>query len=283
MRPRRQILPVFLPILLLAGVAATKPAAARGRLEAHYTASLAGIPIGKGSWVVEVGESHYSAAASGITTGLLRLFTGGEGTSAAHGTLGGDKPGSSLYASTIISRSKTDEIRLAITDGNVKTNKVDPPVDDDPERIPVTEAQKHGIQDPMTASLVRVPGDGRVVAPEACDRRLRVFDGRLRYDLALAYKRMDQVKADKGYAGPVVVCSVKFVPIAGYIPSRRAIKYITEQRDIEVWLAPIAGTRVLVPFRAQSPTPIGEAVLEAGQFVSVATPTRASIKRSHGK
>ncbi len=72
---------------------------------------------------------------------------------------------------------------------------------------------------------------------------------------------MDQVKADKGYAGPVVVCAVYFSPIAGYIPSRAAIRYIAKQRDIEVWLAPIAGTRVLVPFRAQGPTPIGQVVL----------------------
>ena len=87
---------------------------------------------------------------------------------------------------------------------------------------------------------------------------------------------MDKVKADKGYAGPVVVCAVYFSPIAGYIPSRAAIKYIAKLRDMEVWLAPIAGTRVLVPFRAQGPTPIGQAVLEATQFVSVAIPTRAS-------
>jgi hypothetical protein len=39
---------------------------------------------------------------------------------------------------------------------------------------------------------------------------------------------------------------------------------------MEVWLAPIAGTRVLVPFRAQGPTPIGEAVMEATQFVTIA-------------
>ena len=68
---------------------------------------------------------------------------------------------------------------------------------------------------------------------------------------------MDKVKADKGYAGPVVVCAVYFSPVAGYIPSRAAIKYIAKLRDMEVWLAPIAGTRVLVPFRAQGPTPIG--------------------------
>ena len=47
-------------------------------------------------------------------------------------------------------------------------------------------------------------------------------------------------------------------------------------RDIEVWLAPIAGTRVLVPFRAQGPTPIGPAVLEATQFVSARPADRAA-------
>jgi len=45
---------------------------------------------------------------------------------------------------------------------------------------------------------------------------------------------------------------------------------------MEVWLAPIAGTRVLVPFRAQGPTPIGRMVMEATQFVSVAVPSHAS-------
>jgi len=51
---------------------------------------------------------------------------------------------------------------------------------------------------------------------------------------------------------------------------------VSKLRDIEVWLAPIAGTRVLVPFRMQGPTPIGKFVLEANQFVSAPIPTRAS-------
>ena len=128
----------------------------------------------------------------------------------------------------------------------------------------------------MTASLLRTPGNGDPLSAEACQQTLSIFDGRLRYDLQLAFKRMDKVKADKGYAGPVVVCAVYFTPVAGYIPSRTAINYIAKLRDIEIWLAPIAGTRVLVPFRVQGPTPIGQAVLEATEFVSVASPTRAS-------
>ena len=51
-----------------------------------------------------------------------------------------------------------------------------------------------------------------------------MFDGRLRYDLKLDFKRMETVKAEKGYHGPAVVCAVYFTPVAGYIPDRPVIK-----------------------------------------------------------
>jgi hypothetical protein len=175
---------------------------------------------------------------------------------------------SSVYAATIIGRKPIDSIRFAIANGNVKDLKLDPPPDEDPERIPITETSQRGVLDPMTALLVRIPGSGDLLAPEVCQRTLEIFDGRLRYDLQFAFKRMDKVKARKGYSGPVVVCSAYFAPIAGFVPSRAAIKYLTKQRDMEVWFAPVAGTRILVPYRAQGPTPIGQAVLEASDFVS---------------
>lgn len=274
--------PVFRSFAVCAALAAAAgalatPAWAQGKLEARYSVTLAGLPIGKGSWVISLDESRYSAAASGVTTGLMRVFTGGEGTTASHGVINGGTLVSSVYAATIKSRKKTDEIRLTVNNGTLKELKVDPPPEKDAERVPVTKAHEHGILDPMAAALLRVPGDGNPLRPEACARKLSIFDGRLRYDLQLAYKRIDHVKADKGYAGPALVCAVYFSPIAGHIPSRRTIQYLTHLRDIEVWLAPIAGTRVLVPFRASGPTPLGEARLEAEQFVTVGRPTRASL------
>jgi hypothetical protein len=256
--------------------AAIPQANAQGKLDAQYTMTLAGIPIGKGSWLIDIADSQFSATANGKTTGLLRAFTGGEGTSAAHGTLQGGRLISSIYSSIITSSKKKDEIRVTTANGNVKDVSVDPPLDNDPERVPVTEAHQHGIFDPMSAALMPVPGAGDPVSPDACKQTTAIFDGRLRYDLKFVFKRMDQVKADRGYAGPVVVCAVYFSPVAGYVPSRAAIRYIEKLRDIEAWMAPIAGTRVMVPFRLEGPTPIGRAVLEATQFVSVPTPTRAS-------
>jgi hypothetical protein len=95
----------------------------------------------------------------------------------------------------------------------------------------------------------------------------------MRYDLRLEYRRMETITAEKGYKGyqgPAVVCAVFFTPIAGYVPDRFAIRYLTERRDMEITFAPIAGTRVLVPFRIKIPTPIGAGMVEAKEFSTAA-------------
>ena len=272
----RQILRPMRIALAAAGVCAAMPAFAQGKLDAHYVVTLAGIPIGKGSWTIEVAETHYSASATGATTGLMRVLTEGEGSTTAQGTLGGGKVLSATYVSTIKSRKQKDEVHVTLDKGDVKDTRSDPPPDHERERVTVSETDLHNVFDPMTASLLATPGNGNPLSAEACQRTMPIFDGRLRYDLKLAFKRMETVKAEKGYSGPVVVCAVYFTPVSGYIPSRATIRYLSKQRDMEIWLAPIAGTRMLVPFRAQGPTPIGEAVMEATEFVSVVTSTHAS-------
>jgi len=131
----------------------------------------------------------------------------------------------------------------------------------------------------MTASLLRVAG-ANPLTPGACQRSLAVFDGRMRYDLRLAYKRTAAVRAEKGYAGPALVCAVYFHPIAGHVPERTVIKYLRDSRDMEIWLTPIAGTSVVVPFRVTIPTPFGLGVLEAKQYVTVTGRTRAATSGS---
>lgn len=274
--------PVVLAALCaaLGSWAAAGPAAAQSRLDARYTASLAGLPIGEGSWAITIADETYSAVANGTTTGLMKAFTGGHGQTVTNGTLQAGKPALSSYSANIYSYKKVDDIGFKVETGAVKDLRLDPPAETDDDRVPVTDDTKRGVLDPMTATLIRMPATGDLMATEACQRTLPVFDGRLRYDLNLAFKRMDQVKSDKGYSGPVVVCAVSFSPVAGYIPTRAAIKYLKEQKNMEMWLAPIAGTRVLVPYRVEGPTPVGRAVLEASEFVVTALPSREPIKAS---
>ena len=258
-------------------VATVNPAQAQGRLDARYAVSLGGVPVGKGAWVIDIAENQFTAAASGATAGLLRVFASGQGSGASRGYIVGGNPVPATFAASITSDKKTEEIRMTLASGDVKEFAISPQLPVDPERIPVTEAHFHGVSDPMTGSLLRVPGTGNPLTPQACQRTTPIFDGRMRYNLQFAYKRMEQVKADKGYEGPVVVCAVYFTPVAGYVPHRPTIKYLASQRDMEVWLAPVGSTRVLVPYRISIPTPIGVGVMQATQFVSVALPRAAAV------
>lgn len=251
-------------------------ALAQGRVDAQYEVTLAGVPIGRGVWVIDIHSDQYVATANGKTTGLLRVFASGEGSTAARGHVSNGRLIPSSYASSVTTGKSTEELRITLAGGNVKDFSVEPPTPPHPDRIPVTEAHRRGVTDPMSAALAQVPGTADPVSPEACNRKVSIFDGRMRYDLKLAYKRMETVKSGKGYQGPAVVCALYFVPIAGYIPERLAIKYLIAQRDIEAWLVPVAGTRVVVPYRVSIPTPLGTGVLQATEFVTVAQPGRQS-------
>jgi hypothetical protein len=269
----------------LAGIvgafATTGSAHAQARLDARYVVTLAGLPIGRGSWVVDISNDEYTVVANGKTTGLLSIISDGQGTTAARGHVVRGNLVPSAYVSSITADRNTEEMRITLANGNVKDSVIEPTPPPHPDRIPVTDAHRKNVSDPMSGALARVAGTGDVLSPEACNRKVSLFDGRLRYDLKLAYKRMDSVKADKGYEGPAAVCAITFVPLAGYIPDRKAIKYLIAQRDIEVWLVPIAGTRFVVPYRLTIPTPLGLGVLEATQFVATPQPSRASAAVTH--
>src|SRR6266516_1825633 len=257
-------------------LAALPPAFAQGRLDARYVATLAGIPVGMGAWTIDISDDQFSASASGGTAGLLKAFAGGSGTGASQGRVVNGALVATNYSASTTTSKKTEAIRIVLANGNVKEYAIEPEPPVDPDRIPVTDAHRRGVYDPMTGSMLRVPGAGDPLSPEACRTGAAIFDGRMRYDLKLDFKRMETVKAEKGYRGPVVVCAIYFSPVAGYIPDRPVIKYLAAQRNIEIAFAPVAGTRILVPFRIVIPTPLGTAMLEATQFVTQASPPRVA-------
>lgn len=256
-----------LGVLAVGGLIATD-ARAQGRVDAQYEVTLAGIPLGKGSWVVDIAEDQYSALGSGKTTGLISMISTGEGVGGAQGRVVRGQLAPSAYSVTMKTNKKVEVLKIALANGNVKDFSIEPEPPVHPDRIPVTEAHKRGVTDPMTGSLLRVPGNDDPVSPGACASGQAVFDGRMRYDLKLEYKRMETVKVEKGYQGPVVVCALYFSPVSGYVPDRAAVKYLTKARDMEVWFAPVAGTRYLMPFKVVIPTPLGTGIMQATRFVT---------------
>ena len=169
-------------------------ASAQGRLDAQYEASLAGIPVGKGTWTIEIGDDAFSASAQGGTSGLLKAFSGGTGTGASQGRVVNGALVANAYIATTTTSKKSETIRLVLANGGVKDFSIEPEPPVDPDRIVVTDAHRKNVLDPMTGSMLRVPGNGDVLSPEACRTGAGIFDGRLRYDLKLDFKRMETVQ-----------------------------------------------------------------------------------------
>lgn len=260
------------PMLALMLAAVPGSALAQAKLEADYTISLARIGIGSVATRAEFGDGRYSVTMSGRARGLLRIFASGEGSLTARGTLDNGRPVPAEFVARTTTDDDTLDVKLVIADGNVTALSASEPKPD-PDRVTLTEAHRRGILDPLTALLVPMAAEGDGLGEMACRRTLPIFDGRRRFDLRLAFKRMDKAKAGRGYSGPVLVCSVAILPVAGHRRSSAMIKYLTDGRDIEMALAPVAGTRVLAPLRMSVANMLGDLVVQADRFQVVAQPS----------
>ncbi len=251
---------------------------AQSRLEADYSIKAARIPIGSITATVETADDQYAMSMSGRASGALRILSASEGTFNARGTLVNGKPLPSEFAAKTKSDDDTLDVKMTFQDGSVKelTASAPPPSND---RVPLTETHRQNVLDPLTALLVPGPDSGELLAAAACQRTLAVFDGRRRFDLKLVFKRMDKVKAEKGYAGPVAVCAVTFLPIAGHRASSPLLKFLTEGREMEIALAPIEGTRLLAPFQILVVSMVGNLAITATRF-EMLPPVRASAAPS---
>jgi Protein of unknown function (DUF3108) len=197
----------------------------------------------------------------------------GEASFSTQGTIKGGHPVPTTFTSKIVSNTETSDVTMVLDEGNVKELAATPPPSSD--RVPVTNSNRQGIVDPLTAMMFSAAAAGEGLSQEACRHTLPVFDGNHRYDLKLAFKRMDKVTAEKGYVGPVVVCSVGYEPIAGHRPSTPLVKYLSEGREMEIALAPIAGTRLLAPFRLSVVSTLANLMIEATRFETIMAPAPA--------
>lgn len=255
--------------MALAG-AWTAPACAQVRFDAQYTLSMAGLAIGKLTWQTRLGASDYTTVANGRIVGFLSLLVSGEGKVSVMGQVKDGRPQPVSFASSIVREDEKVGVQIGFDGSRVRDLHVDePPLEDD--RVPIAETHKLGVIDPLSAFLI--PGAADPTARESCERTLAMFDGRRRYDLALAFKRTDVIKGEGGAARTALVCSVRFTPMSGHRASSQFVKFLSEGRDIEVWLVPVTGTRILAPVRLSVASLIGSMVLQANQFETTSLTT----------
>ena len=269
---RRTIEPLLgaaLAAALLCAPAAAAPrgkaaSAAQSAVTVDYGINLAGLPIGTARLAGSFERERYNMDVSATLTGLVGAITGGQGSARASGTLGAaPQPGAFSIATRTASSGIA--VRMALARGSVVQAEVTPPLIDMQDRVPVTAANRRNIMDPVSALLMPAQARAEPMDPANCNRTLPVFDGATRFNVVLSYAETREVKKP-GYAGPVLVCSARYQAIAGHRPDRPGVKFMEDNREMSVWLAPVEGTRVLIPLRISVMTTIGTNIIEATRW-----------------
>ncbi|MDP4021607.1 DUF3108 domain-containing protein [Methylobacterium sp. NEAU 140] len=269
------------PILLHAPAEARSRAAKAAKpgttaVAVEYGINLAGLPIGTAHLAGAFERDRYTMDVSATLTGLVGAITGGQGSARASGVLGaGPVPGTFSIATRTAHAGIA--VRMALARGNVVQTEITPPLLDMQDRVPVTAANRRGIMDPASALVMPVRAQGAPTDPENCNRTLPVFDGATRFNVVLSYAETREVQKP-GYAGPVLVCTARYQAIAGHRPDRPGVKFMEDNREMSVWLAPVEGTRVLIPLRIAVLTQIGTNIIEATRWTGPAAPTAGAAQ-----
>lgn len=232
---------------------------------ATYALSIIGLPIGQAHAQANLQPDSYKVDIGLQLGGVASLVTKAKGAATASGQILNATILPAAYANTTANSTETRTVRMGLQAGTVRAIDISPPFFDMDGRVPVTDAHKTRIVDPVSALVMSVPPGQPLVGASACDRTVPVYDGLVRFNVTLSFAGVKNVRT-KGYSGPVTVCTARYTPIAGYKLDSESTRYMANNRALEAWLAPVEGAHLVVPYYVSVGTKVGTLVIQAVDF-----------------
>lgn len=229
------------------------------RIAVGYRIDLDNFNLGSFRFNASLKGSDYRVQGAGHFSILGGLLYDLRTTTASSGKVTSAGPEPAAYMLSYVGGGDSGQLRMSFDSGAITTLSIIPRRERDLREIPVTKNQLTGVLDPIAAAFFHAHSNDPTGDLKVCDQTVPVFDGEWRYDLVLAPKRKAAVRkqATSGYASYAVVCKVRFKPISGYAPDDPNIKVMSYTDDIEVWLVPLSGTDMYVPYHLRLPTDSG--------------------------
>lgn len=266
---------------LVAGLSLTPPdagAAETTTLQATYTISIGTAIIGRATAESRFTGDTYAATITGSTGGMSRLVSDARARLSGSGRIKGRTVVPSFFNLETVERGFGTHVEMSMESGRITNLVAVPSLSAASDRVPITTKHKAGIVDPLSAFLVPVDRPGNLSGRAVCNRKIKVFDGWTRFDVQLFYKTMKAVDGGSDtYAGPLVVCGARYVPVAGHRLEADSLNDLVDNDRLEVWLAPVKNTALLVPFRIVIGTRWGDIAVHATRFTAAAAKDRASL------
>ncbi|WP_162408753.1 DUF3108 domain-containing protein [Acuticoccus sediminis] len=253
---------IFAATLAAVPLAAT-PAAADIKVDATYEISIAGWGIARANMNFTLDKSGYKADIFMRPKGVATIVTAVRTSVSVDGqaTSRGEVYPSN-YSVSAEEIARPVRVTMKMRSGNVTSLRAQPPLKDRPGRVPVTDAHRRGVVDPLSSGLIPAKAPD---ARDACNHVMKIFDGWTRYDVKLYYKGRRKVET-QGYSGTGTVCGARWVPVAGHRPAKPEVQYLERNKALEVTVVPLPGAGYAIPYQVRIGTPNGEILIEPSAF-----------------
>lgn len=237
--------------ILLSAPAAAQTVDAR----ASYVLTLGGINIAAMDVDLTDDGSRYRLDLAANVAGLGSLVASGTAKASSAGRSTSPQLSSQEFDLETRADGELFSVDVSFEAGSVASFKVEPPIIDNYDRIPIERSHLTGVGDFLAAFVLK----GGALDEKLCQRRTGIFTGVERFDIAMSPAGTDEATSPRtGYQGPVVLCSVRYLPISGHFTTSEITNYLAESGRIVIWYAPLGDTGYFIPYRVLLGTNMGD-------------------------
>lgn len=222
--------------------------------KADYVLSVGGINVARMSIDLTDDGKTYGLDLTANVAGLGSLVASGTAKASASGRSNGRDLVSTAFSLETRARGETFTSIVEFADRAVTAFKVEPPVLDTYDRVPLERRQLRGVGDFLSAFVLK--GE---LNDALCQKKLNIFTGVERFNITMRYLEDDEATSQRtGYQGPVVVCSLDYEPISGHFTSSEMTSYLADTSRILIWYAPLGESGYAIPYRVLVGTDMGD-------------------------
>jgi Protein of unknown function (DUF3108) len=202
-------------------------------LTVNYSMSVAGLPIGSATMILTPGDGNTAVAVTGRAGGpfeigrimaAARVAAGdvqatsqsGSGKSATTASLTSKgTPGNSTFNYAGQTTRGPASLAMILASGRVTKEQMSIPDNPTAVRVPVTEAHKSGIIDPLSIIALMIKPGGTLVPEALCGRTHAIFTGQTRFTLS-GSPLQDTTARGLPEGWRAVTCKVTHTPVSGH-------------------------------------------------------------------
>jgi hypothetical protein len=222
---------------------------------ASYVVNLGGINIASVDIELTDDGSTYRIDIDGNVSGLGSLVARGTAAMATNGSSANGRLAPQNFALETVADGEVFRVDVGYAVNDAVSFTVNPPLINSIDRVPIERKHLLGVTDALSAFLLR----GDALDAGLCNHRRSIFTGLERFDIAMRFEALQEATSRRtGYQGPVVLCNIKYTPVAGHFTTSEITTALAQTDRILIWYAPLGSSGYFLPYRVLMTTSMGD-------------------------